>query len=255
MVIFRIVEKVSVAVLVKATRLVDALAARSGEPVALAVLAAEAAMPLGTAGRLLRDLVVLGWADQDGLRSGYRLGPRARSLGLAQRHRVRFFAAARPLLADLTERLRAPVGVACLRGVRRCILHEWHPAGVERQPVLEEHDDLWQTSTGRILVAFLPTPERRALLAQVPLPSSDDWPGIDRHEDLVQELGWIRRRGLATRPTPRQGNASAAVRVPDGDGGWLAVGFYVPPGQLDQARIALLQEVGRRLAAALDGSD
>lgn len=249
--IFRIMENVTVAVLAKATRLVDILATSAGDPVPLAALAASAGLPAGTTGRLLHDLVVLGWADQDAKRRGYRLGPRARSLGLAQRHRARFFSLARQPLARLTEHLGAPVGVACLRGVRRCILHEWHPAGIERRPVLEEHDDLWQTSTGRILVAFLPARERRALLAQIPAPDRDEWPGIDGPEDLRQELAWIRRHGLATRPAPRRGNASAAVRVPDGDGGWLAIGFYVPPGQVDPERIALLQACGRRLAHRL----
>lgn len=249
--IFRIVERAAIAVLGKATLLIDLLAERAGEPASLSALADAAGLPPGTAGRLLKDLVALGWADQDANRGGYRLGPRARGLGLAQRHRERFFAAARPLLAALAERLGACVQVACLRGRRRCVLHEWRPAGIDRPPVLEEHDDLWSTSSGRLLVALAPTAERRALLTELPAPDPADWPGIDGAADLHDELAWIRRRNLATRPAPRRGDPSAAVGVPDGEGGRLAVGFYVPPGGLDAARIAALQEAGRDLAARL----
>ncbi len=250
--IIHIVKQARVAVLAKATRLIDGMAAKGGGSQTASELAASAGLPMGTACRLLRDLVVLGWADQDTRRGGYRLGPRARTLGIAQRHRVRFFAKARGELAALAESLRSPVVVACLRGTRRCILHEWHPAGIERRSLLEEHDDIWLTSTGRVLVAWLPTAERRKLLDIIKSPSSNEWPGVDHYEDLVDELRWIRRRNLAIRPAPRAGQASAAVMVPDGDGGRLAIGFRTESAQLSPAAIALLQEVGGRLSHRLE---
>lgn len=244
-------EDVRVAVLAKATRLVDALAARGGDAAPLSALARAAGLPLSTAGRLMRDLVALGWADQPGRRGDYRLGPRARTLGLAQRHRGRFFAAARERLPALAQRLRAAVSVACLRGRRRCLLHEWLPDGGERRPVLEEDGDLWVMAGGRLLAAFLPAAERRALVAAVGLPGPTAWPGVANRDDLAAELAWIRRQNLAFQRLPQREAASAAVAVPDGDGGLLALGFWVPRGQLDEGRIAVLRQAGRELSALL----
>lgn len=242
----------SVAVLAKATSLIDALAERGGEPATLGELAAAAGLPNGTAGRLLKDLVLLGWADQHGRRSGYRLGPRASGLGLAQRHRARFFELARACLPALAQRINAPVSVACLRGLRRRTLHEWLPDAGERQPLLDERDDLWVTAGGRLLAAHLPAAERRQLIARVGLPARSDWPGVATADDLRDELTWIRRQNLATQRLKHRIRSSAAVAVPDGAGGLLAVGFHVAPEQWHAARVADLRRTVASLAARID---
>jgi IclR family acetate operon transcriptional repressor len=242
------VEQASVAVLAKATRLIDALAERGGEPATLSELAAAAELPQGTAGRLLKDLVQLGWADQTARRGGYRLGPRARGLGLAQRHRARFFELARDCLPALARRLGAPVSVACLRGLRRRTLHEWLGDGDERQPTIDERDDLWVTAGGRLLTAHLPAAERRQLITRVGLPAPGDWPGVATPDDLRDELAWIRRQNLAMQRLRHRPRSSAAVAVPDGEGGLLAVGFHVAPAAWNETKIADLRRTAAELA-------
>lgn len=237
----------TIAVLDKATRLIDALAVRGGASATLSELVAATGLPPGTAGRVLRDLVRLGWADQPGLRGGYRLGPRAGALGLAQGHRARFFADAGEFLPALAERIAAPVSVACLRGLRRCVLHEWFPGAGVRHPALEERDDLWVTAGGRMLTAMLPAAERRRIISCAGLPGRADWPGVSTREDLADELAWIRRRNLAVQRLPQRPHASAAVAIDDGEGGRLAIGFHIPRALWNEARVTELQ----RTVAAL----
>ncbi|MBN8527257.1 MAG: hypothetical protein J0M02_18140, partial [Planctomycetes bacterium] len=79
------------------------------------------------------------------------------------------------------------------------------------------------------------------------------WPGVANRDDLAAELGWIRRQNLAYQRLPQRAAASAAVAVPDGDGGMLALGFWVPRGLLDDERIAILRQAGRELAAKIAG--
>ncbi|MBN8527470.1 MAG: MarR family transcriptional regulator [Planctomycetes bacterium] len=67
----------------RATTLIGVLGARPGEPRSVHQLAAEARLPPATCTRILKRLVDLGWADQDGNRGDYRLGPRAYALTAA----------------------------------------------------------------------------------------------------------------------------------------------------------------------------
>lgn len=238
--------------LIKATRLLDALAEGDGSPVPLAGLAAIAGLPQGTAARLLRTLEQLGWADHAGQRGGYRLGPRVRALGQAQRHRQRFFAAAAGVLPALAEALAAPVTVSMLRGCRRCMLHQWAPAGREHHPALDQRDDLWATASGRLLAARLDAAARRRLLRELGPPKRGAWPGVATLDDVRAELAWIRRRNLAVARPRGEGLAAAAMGVEDGEGGLMAVGFYVEADGWDPAWVKFLAMAVAEVQRMLD---
>lgn len=235
----------TVSVLIKATRLLDVLAESNGGAVPLAGLAAAAALPPGTAARLLRTLERLGWADHAGPRGGYRLGPRVGALSQAQRHRQCFFSAAAAVLPALAEEIAAPITVSMLRGCRRCLLHQWTPSGCESHPALDLRDDLWATASGRILAARQNVKVRRYLLRELGSPGRGVWSGVATCDEVRAELAWIRRHNLAISRPRSQGLAAAAMGVVDGEGGQMAVGFYIQVGEWDPARV-------KRLAAAVE---
>lgn len=241
-----------ISALTKGTRLLDELAGH-GEAMPLSVLASASALPQATAARLLRTLEHLGWVDHAGRRGGYRLGPRVRALGLAQRHRQRLFAAATLELPRLADVLGAPVTVSVLRGGRRCLLHQWAPAGGELHPVLDERDDVWSTASGRLLVARLGVAARQRLLSELGVPLRGTWPGVFTREDVCAELAWIRRRNLAVMRPRGERLAGAATGVEDGEGGLVAVGFYAPSGDWDPVRVERLAAAVEALARRLGG--
>lgn len=92
-----------ISVLARAAALVEQLAAAGAGGLALREAAARAALPPATATRLLHNLCILGWAwaDQQGQRGRYRLGPRLEALANRRPYHGRLVAAATSVLARL----------------------------------------------------------------------------------------------------------------------------------------------------------
>lgn len=234
-------------VLVRATRLLVRLGAHPSG-ISLRALAAESGLPPSTCVRLLRDLVQLGWADQDGPRGDYRLGPRAASLDHDLPYRGGLVAMAKPVVAALAGRLDAQVLVAVLRGDRRLVVLRAEGRG-DRDPLcLAEERELYASASGRLLVAHLPWRARRRLVDAIGPPGPRQWPGVGTWDELGRECAAIRRDALVVnRPADGDRNA-VAVAVPDGDGGTAALAIGLLKYAWDE-RAAVAE--ARRAAAAL----
>lgn len=219
---------------------------RHPDGLSLRALAAETAVPPSTCVRLLRDLVVLGWADQSGPRGGYRLGPRAASLAHDQPYRGRLVAVAQPLVAALARRLGAQVLVAVLRGDRRLVVLRAEGDG---DPLcLAEERELYASASGRLLVAHLAWRARRRLVGRIGLPTPRAWPGVADWDELSAECAAIRRNGHVVNQPADSERSAVAIAVPDGDGGTaaVAIGMF----KRDWCETLALREA-RRVAALL----
>jgi DNA-binding IclR family transcriptional regulator len=212
----------------RATTLISALGGRPGQPRTVHDLAGEVGLPPATCTRLLKRLVELGWADQDGNRGAYRLGPRAYALAAVAPYRQRLVAAAAPAMRRLAARWpQAGVVLVVLRPWSRHLLWECGAfVGAGRLRLLAE--ELWSGASGRVLVANLPTRERRQWIDHVGLPAASVWRGIATRRELLSALAEIRRDGAADLEQVRRGWWAVAVPMTDGEGGIAALGAYLP---------------------------
>ncbi|MCK6491263.1 MAG: helix-turn-helix domain-containing protein [Planctomycetes bacterium] len=236
-------------VLARCAALVDQL---GGHPdgIDLRACAAAAGVPPSTAVRLLRDLVALGWADQQGPRGSYRLGPRVLALADASPWRAPLVAAGRAAVAALARSSGGEVILAVLRGHRRVVVLR---SGTGRSALaLEEQREVWASASGRLLAAHLPWRERRRLVAAIGLPARGAWPGVATAAELAAECAAIRRAGEVVN-RPRSGAVDAiALAVPDGEGGTAALAVAVGKERWDEAGLrrqarAALRTLARRL--------
>lgn len=238
-------------VLARATLLLARLGLHP-EGLSLRALAGEAGIPPSTCVRLLRDLVALGWADQDGPRGTYALGPRAASLAHALPYRGALVGVARPLVSALARRLGAQVLVAVLRGDRRLVVLRADASTTGDPLCLAEERELYASASGRLLVAHLDWRGRRRLVARIGLPGPRRWPGIGTWAELSQECAAIRSAGLVQNlPSDSEMNA-VAVALPDGEGGIGALAVGMAKSRWDAAVCERgARQTARRIAQAM----
>jgi IclR family transcriptional regulator, acetate operon repressor len=213
-------------------------------------LARAAHLHKATAHRLLAALEREGMVTRDAAGEHYRLGPEAIALGARAARASDLRAIVVPELETLaansgeTATLEVPVAGAML------ILHE--VPGRALLGAVREVGTRWPvhaTSTGKALLALLPTEERRDVLGQ----------RLSRHTPrtitaagaLDRELGRIRRRGYAVAAEElERGYVAVGAAVQDSDGRPVAaISLGGPRVRFPAARIALL---GRQVRAAAD---
>lgn len=233
--------------LARATSLIAVLGSR---PQALSEVAGAAGLAPATATRLLKRLVELGWADQDGNRGAYRLGPRAYALADAVPYRRELIdACTGPMRALAARHPAAGVVLVVLRPWGRHLLWECGAFAGGRQGRLRLlAEDLWSGASGRLLVACLPARERQAWIDHVGLPAPAAWRGIVTRRELLAALAELRRAGESEVEQPRRGLWACAVPIPDREGGTAALGAYQP---INLPRAPLF--AGLRRAAAQAG--
>lgn len=214
----------------RATALIDALGSQPGLPRTVHELAAGAGLPPATCTRILKRLVDLGWADQDGNRGAYRLGPRAYALTADAPYRQQLVGLAAPVMRRLSARWPlAGVVLVVLRPWSRQLLWEcgaFNDAGPGRMRLVAE--DLWSGASGRVLVAHLPARERHQWIDHAGLPGGSVWRGIANRRELLAALADIRRDGIAEVEQRARGLFALAAPLPDGEGGTAALGAYLP---------------------------
>jgi IclR family transcriptional regulator, KDG regulon repressor len=221
---------------------------RHSEGIALRALALESGIPPSTCVRLLRDLVALGWADQHGPRGGYRIGPRAASLAHDGPYRGRLVSEAQALVTRLARRHGGQALIAVLRGERRLIILRAEGDG---DPLcLEEERELYNSASGRLLVAHLAWRARQRLVERIGLPDRRRWPGVATWEELGVECAAIRRTGWVVNCLAEGGRNAVAVAIPDGQGGIAALALGL--AKHDWSESAAVRAV-QRTAVAIRG--
>lgn len=231
-------------VLQRVVRVLEQVAAAPGTA-GVRELAQLTGLPTATCGRLLHDLAAIGWVESRG-RRGFRLGPALPALAAARPYAGRLVAATQAPLIRLTRRHRARGSVAVLRGSRRVRVVVVGPQGAEG--ALDARADLYDTASGRALLATLPWARRQRVIAELGLPAPGVWAGVRTAQDLRDELAAIRRAGGAeTRRA--SGVVGFALLIPDGEGGWATISAHrqgEDPG-LRSGLQRLARQVARRL--------
>ena len=150
-------------VLVKAFRLLEAMAAERGDK-SLAELAQLTHLTKPTAHRILRSLADLGYVDHSG--GGiYRLGDRLLRIVLG-RDQERLIAAARPILTDLRETTGETVNLGILQDRRVVYLLSVESSyPLRRVAGGHETHPFHCTALGRAIAAYLPAGQLERLLA------------------------------------------------------------------------------------------
>jgi IclR family pca regulon transcriptional regulator len=219
----------------------------------IAVLADQLNMTRSTTHRYAATLVALGYLEQDHARQ-YRLAPRVADLGLALLDSMTLRRDAREPLRRLRVETGRTVSMAILDGgqiryVER--LRGWrqgqHAADLDlglaaRQPA-------HSTAMGKVLLAYLPDPQREGAIAELEL--ARHGPNTITSKDALRtELQRVRKAGLAVNDEEQApGLRSIAAPVLDEEGLALAALAVTAPCEAF-SRKQLLVQLGPAVEAA-----
>lgn len=228
-----------------AARLLKAFLTRE-ESLGVSELARRLGLGKSNIHRLLATLVEEGLVEQDPRTGGYRLGIVMFELGEAVKVHLDLHAAAGPVLAHLREQTGESSQVGVLDGIEVVYVDRLESAySLRLFTETGRRVPAHATSSGKVLLAHLPEPEREKVLMSAPLPRFTAHTIVDPDE-LRAELATVVARGWADSVNEREiGVASIGAPIRDVHGVVIAaVSIGAPVARFNAAS-------RRRLTGAL----
>ncbi len=180
----------------------------------------------GTCANIIKTLVSRGYIEQEGRKTGYRLGSMSYLLTGNYSHKQELLEAAKEPMNILSSSLNEGCILSVLKDNARILLHEIKSTH-ELQVINKKEKEAYLTSTGRMILACLEEKEQKEYIRKFGLPSPEVWNGIEDEEDLLLELTKIRKKQLATQISKAQ---IVGVAVPVFKNGKViaSLGIYLP---------------------------
>ena len=245
--------QIMIQVIHRAFDVLELLASQPERVFSLGEIAEAAELNRGTCSNILKTLAARSYVTRLSGRGGYRLGNMASPWeGQAAQDRE-LAARAKPVLQSLTQRLNETSLIGVIRGRKRVTLES---AACDRdlQVRARQIRDVYETATGRLLLAYLPDEQRSAFVQRVGLPAPGVWPGVETTDDVERAWEQIRRDELSQSQSPEH-IVGLAVPIRRGEQVIASASVYLPearytPDRRDEIESAL-RHAGREISQRL----
>ncbi|MDD5677316.1 MAG: IclR family transcriptional regulator [Kiritimatiellae bacterium] len=182
-------------VLYKVFDILELLAETPERPWALKEIAVHLGQHPATCANILKTMVCRHYVEQVAPKKGYLLGPALFQISRQAPYRQDLIAAAEPLMADLAKSVNETVLLTTLRLGRRFILAQINgQQQIQVGPQALIQDNIYETATGRLLMAFLLEHELEQIAQEHGMPGKE-WPEAGNPAALKQALADIRKTG------------------------------------------------------------
>ncbi|MFA7160342.1 MAG: IclR family transcriptional regulator [Kiritimatiellia bacterium] len=239
-------------VLGKAFDMIDFIAQDPRRRKKLKEIAGHFKMNAGTCANILQTMVRHKYLDQADTRGGYLLGPMMYYLSRQSAYRGDLIAAAEEPMGTLAKNVNETVLLATLRGRERFIILQVEgnqSVQVGRDMFMK--DTIYQTATGRLLLAHLGEKELKAFMAGNG-PPGPSWPEASSVQKLKAALAEIRSRGWVMNRTA-SGVIGLAYPVADGARVAAALGLFLPAFRFKGHHKSAIMAGMAEAAAAISG--
>lgn len=185
-----------VQVLIKAFDILELVAQRKGQPISLTEISDELQINQATAANIINTIVSKNYLEHIGKKKGYRLGLSAYRLTNAVAYEQDLINAAREPMEQLTANLNETSILGILQNQKRFILHVVN-SNQDIQVQIRSERNVYETASGRLLLAFLTDKELERFLQANGLPSTDLWSEATTYDGLKEALKQIKDVGIA----------------------------------------------------------
>jgi IclR family transcriptional regulator, KDG regulon repressor len=179
-------------VIVRALDILEFVAQHGKEPIQLIKIAENAGLSQPTTANIVKSLVDKNYLERVGRKEGYRLGPAAYQLTGNLSYSQNLVLAAKDLMEDLTEQLNETSLLAIIKNNKRFVLHTVQ-SNQDLQVRTRTEAPVYQTASGRLLLAYLNAKELDKFIQAAGLPNPQEWPGIQTKEKLEKALQKIKK--------------------------------------------------------------
>ncbi|MGM9511206.1 IclR family transcriptional regulator [Larkinella sp. GY13] len=180
----------------RALDLLEQIANEPEKPKSLTELADGLSLNHGTCANILKTLVTRGYVEQIGTKKGYILGAKSYYLTGNKSYQKDLLEAAREEMDALTLLINENCLLAVLKDNQRIALYRTF-AEQDLQVRTTDIKPVYDSASGRLLIAMLPDEKKQRFIAKYGLPSGDSWPEIQSESNLLETLALIRREELA----------------------------------------------------------
>lgn len=212
-----------------------------------------------TCANILKTLVNRRYIEQLGHKKGYYLGSMAYYLTGNFSSRTSLVESAKPLMDELCELLNETVILAIYNkhDNKRIVLHSVYSTQ-ELQVRSNKEKNAYDTSTGRLLLAYFSDEERKNIIKNAGLPSPGVWNEASTPEKFYKELQKIKETGIAFQ-TASSHVVGVAVPVFYKQKAIASLGIYLPEvrfyGELKKLIIESLKDTANQLSVRLNNSE
>ncbi len=203
-----------------------------------------------TCANIIKTLVTRGYLEQEGRKTGYRLGSMSYLLTGNYSHKQELLSAATELMNQLSSQLNESCILSVLKDDIRLVLYEVKSTH-ELQVINKKEKEAYRTSTGRMILACMEEKEQTEFIRKFGLPSPDVWPGIEDEEDLLTELNKIRKKQLAVQVSIAQ-IVGLAIPIHKNDKVIASLGIYLPETRYTPAMQAKALEELRKTGGLIN---
>lgn len=186
-----------VLVVVKALDILEYIARDSGRAYSLTEVAEGMNMNQATCVNILQTLVEKNYLEHLGRKKGYRLGPMAYSLTNNPTYYQDLLLASKELMEDLTTRLNETSILGIIRNQKRFVVHLVN-SDQDLQVRSRTERNIYETASGRLLMAYMTDKERTSLIHSIGYPTPDIWAGANTADELTAQLDKIQMVGLCS---------------------------------------------------------
>jgi len=210
-----------------------------------------------TCANILKTLVDRKYIEQLGCRKGYRLGSMPYRLTENSFFRNNLIRVSKPFMVELCDKVNETVILAVYNkhSNRRIVLHSEY-CDHELQVRSRKDKDVFDTSTGRLLIAYFSEEDRKQIVQNIGLPSPAIWPEATTYQRLESEFDKIRGAGIALQITASR-IVGVAVPIFEKDTVIASLGIYLPEvrfrGELKALIFDYLVYTGNQLSRQLSG--
>jgi DNA-binding IclR family transcriptional regulator len=242
-----------VLVILKAFDILEFVAQDQSRAFSLTEIADGLGLNQATCANILSTLVHKHYLEHLGKKKGYRLGPMAFALTRNEAYGQNLIAAAREPMEALTARLNETSLLGVIRNQKRYILHLVN-SDQDLQVRSRTERNVYETATGRLLLAYLTPKEREHFLRVNGLPPADLWPEASTPETFQETLTKITHDELAATQS-RSHIIGLAVPIRQSEKVVAALSVFLPEVRCSAARrkelIAALRQTAERIGGRL----
>jgi DNA-binding IclR family transcriptional regulator len=187
----------------------------------------------GTCANIIKTLVNRGYLEQEGRKTGYRLGSMSYLLTGNYSHKQELLSASTELINQFSNLMNESCILSVIKDDTRLVLYEVKSTH-ELQVINKKEKEVYRTSTGRMILACMEYKEQREFIRKYGLPETDVWPGVEDEDDLITELNRIRKKQLAIQISKAQ-IVGVAVPIFKDEKVIASLGIYLPQSRYTSA--------------------
>jgi len=243
-----------VQVIIRGFDILELVAQRDGHAITLTEISEELALNQSTAANIIKTLVHRGYLEHIGKKKGYRLGPATFRLTNEIAYGQELIDASQDVMEGLTARLSESCILGVLRNNKRYTLNVVN-SKQEVQVRVHSERNVYETASGRLLLAYLNDKDLQRFIDQNGLPAGPLWPKAFTAENLKVELAAIRRDEIVFTNSKDRHVRGFAVPVFSKDEVIAGLSVFLPEfrwsDEKEREIVKALKEAARQISARL----